>query len=269
MNRLFLILFVLISFTSSSQISPQNESPYELDWVTDGVWVGAGLSLNAVGLYLVQNKEPLSPEDLSRLNREDIWKVDRWSAGNYSERADNISYYPFFGSFAAPVIMMLTDDDQRSHAGQISVLLVETMATTGALYTFTAGLVDRSRPLVYNTSLDQHVRTEKGAQRSFFAGHTAATAAASFFAAKVFHDFHPDSPAAPYVWIAAAAVPAWVGYLRLEAGKHFFTDNLLGYGVGALSGILIPELHKKENSRISLFPSAGRDYQGVTLQYKF
>ena len=269
MNRLFSFLLFFITFSSLSQTDFQSESPYKLNGVVDGSYLGASLSLNAVGFYLVQNKDPLSEQELQELSRDNIWGVDRWSAGNYSERADNISYYPFFGSFAMPFVMMLADNKQRSHVGQISVLFIETMATTGALYTFSAGLIERPRPLVYNTSLAQGERTEPGAQRSFFAGHTAATAAATFFTAKVFSDFNPDSWASPYVWTAAALVPAWVGYLRLEAGKHFISDNLIGYGIGAMSGILIPELHKKENNNMSLYPIIGVEYQGLTLTYTF
>ena len=143
------------------------------------------------------------------------------------------------------------------------------MATTGALFTITTSTVKRSRPFAYNKNLSIGARGESGARRSFFAGHTAATASATFFAAKIFNDFNPDSPVGPYVWTAAALVPAWVGYLRSKAGKHFLTDNLVGYGVGALSGILIPELHKKENPAFTFYPTFGSEYKGISLSYQF
>jgi membrane-associated phospholipid phosphatase len=109
---------------------------------------------------------------------------------------------------------------------------------------------------------------DSDSQRSFFAGHTAATATASFFAAKVFSDFNPDSKARPYVWAAAAAVPAAVGYMRLRAGRHFLTDNLLGYGIGAGVGILIPQLHKKSNETgLAIQPYGGNGVQGASLTY--
>lgn len=274
MNRIIALLFILISFSTYSQTEySTSESPYELDWGIDGPYLGGSLALTGVGFYLIQEKEGLSEEEVAGLNKEDIWGVDRWVAGNYSERADKISYYPFFGSFAVPVVMMLADEDQRSHAGQISVMYVETMATTGALFSLSVGLIDRYRPLVYDENAPMNERTSASSTRSFFAGHTAATAAATFFTAKIFNDFHPDSWATPYVWAAAAAVPAYVGYLRHKAGKHFITDNILGYGVGALSGILIPELHKKENANYSLTPTFGNymgaEYQGLSFTYTF
>ncbi len=263
---LLIILFFSLSFPSHSQTKV--DSPYETSWAVDGTWIGIGLGLNGLGFKFIQDKEPLTAEELQAISKEDVPGFDRWAAGNYSERADDISYYPFYGSFAVPFVMMLTDQ-QRPHAGQISILFIESMATTGALYTITAGLVNRSRPLVYNENISDDLRREAGARRSFFAGHTAATASATFFAAKVFNDFNPDSWATPYVWTAAALVPAWVGYLRLEGGKHFLSDNIIGYGIGALSGILIPEVHKKENSRLSVYPAMGTEYQGLSMSYTF
>lgn len=262
-----ILTLLLCTFLFSSLYS-QSTSPYKTSWGKDGTWVGVGLGLNALGLKFIQDKDALSQAELEDISRDDIPAFDRWAAGNYSKRADDISYIPFYGSFSVPFIMMLTDK-QRPHAGQISVLFIESMATTGALYTLTAGLVNRSRPLVYNEDLPDDLRRESGARRSFFAGHTAATASATFFAAKVFNDFNPDSWARPYVWTAAALVPAWVAYLRLEAGKHFISDNILGYGIGALSGILIPEIHKRENNNLSLYPAMGPDYQGLSMRLMF
>ena len=262
---LFLILFSGSTFSQSHDTSP---SPYHTSWAVDGTWVGTGLGLNALGVVLIQNKEPLTEEQVNNLSKDDIIGIDRWLAGEYSQAADDLSYYPFYGSFAVPFLMMLTDDF-RPHAGQISVLFIESMATTGALYSITAGLVNRARPLVYSGDAPMGLRMESGSRRSFFAGHTAATASATFFAAKIFHDFNPDSWAKPYVWTAAAVVPAWVAYLRSKAGKHFITDNIVGYGIGAAAGILIPEIHKKENSQFSLYPSLGSEYKGFTFIYEF
>ena len=142
------------------------------------------------------------------------------------------------------------------------------MATTGAFFTLTAGNVEKSRPLVYNENLAIEERLDSDAQRSFFAGHTAATAAATFFTAKVYHDFNPDSPAVPYIWAGAVAVPAYVGYLRTKAGKHFLTDNLIGFGIGAACGILVPELHKVGNDNIEVYPTVNYDVLGTGLNSK-
>ncbi|HET7360846.1 MAG TPA: phosphatase PAP2 family protein [Salinimicrobium sp.] len=266
LHKIYLLLFLFLSLSVCSQPS---SSPYETDLLKDGIWITAGVGLNVAGVLLIQEKPDLTEAELHSLSKDDVFFLDRGAVGNYSPAADDLSYIPFYGSFAMAPIVMLLNKNERQHAGQVSVLFVETMATTGALFTITAGLVKRSRPLVYSEDAPLEERLDGDSQRSFFAGHTAATAAATFFTAKVFSDFNPNSWAKPYVWTAAALVPAWVGYLRLKAGKHFITDNLIGYGIGALCGIMIPELHKKENQNLSLIPSFGSRYKGIILVYDF
>ena len=267
----YILVALLFSFSdihSQTTADPQFDSPYELNWAVDGPYLGTSIGLNVLGFRLIQEKDALTMDELENLSREDVFILDRWAAGNVSPDADELSYIPFYGSFAMPLLFLLSENE-RNHAGQISVLFVESMATAGALFTISAGAIHRSRPLVYNEDLPLEERLENDAQRSFFAGHVAATGAATFFFAKVFNDFNPDSWAGPYIWAAAAVIPAWVAYLRIESGKHFLTDTMLGYGVGALSGILIPELHKKGNENLSVNPSFGKYHKGISINYRF
>lgn len=271
MKKYLLLIFLLSLLNVYSQKSlPEDpsDSPYELSWAVDAPYVAGSLGLTVLGYKLIQNKEPLTKEELQSMSIDDVFIIDRWAAGNYNLSADELSYIPFHASFALPVLFLL-GEDERANIGQIAVLYLESMATAGALFTISAGAVHRSRPLVYSEDAPMRKRLDKDSQRSFFAGHVAATGAATFFFAKVFSDFNPDSWARPYVWIAAAAIPAWVGYLRIESGNHYLTDNLLGYAVGALSGILIPELHKREDPSFSLTPFYGDQFRGLSIRIPF
>ncbi|MDX1761518.1 MAG: phosphatase PAP2 family protein [Christiangramia sp.] len=266
---------LLIALLSGSLKAQETQSPYKTEFWKDGSWIAGSTALNVLGVLTIQNKDELSDNDLASLDKNDIWGINRGAAGNYSANADELSYIPFYASFATPLLFLL-GEDERKNFGQISVMFVETMATTGAIFTITAGTVQKSRPLVYNESLPDEDRKDPDAQRSFFAGHTAATAAASFFSAKVFNDYNPDSPAVPFVWAGAVAVPAYVGYLRTKAGKHFLTDNLIGFGIGAACGILVPEIHKIGNERLDVYPTAqtnvmgtGIDTKGIGVNYNF
>jgi opacity protein-like surface antigen len=256
-------LCLLISFTALAQ----NDSPYKTSLKVDGPIILGSLGLGALGLNMIKNKDALTPAELAAKTKDDVNGFDRFSAGNFSEQADKDSYVPFYASFAAPVVMLLNKNESKK-AGQILVLFTESMAITGAMFSLSAGGIDRSRPLVYSMSAPMDKRIDKDSQRSFYAGHTAATATATFFLAKVFQDFNPDSKAKPYIWAAAALVPASVGYLRLKAGQHFLSDNLIGYAIGAGIGILVPQLHKKtSNTNFSLSPSVNPRYKGATLLY--
>lgn len=262
-KSILLMTFLLVGNLTFSQ----SKSPYQTSFKKDAPILAAGLGLSFLGVTLIKNKAELTPAEVAMKSKNEVFFMDRFSAGNYREKADNDSYIPFYGSFAVAPILALIDGNQRSHYGQVSVLFLESMSAAAASFTLAAGLVQRSRPLVYNTSLPLADRQDSDEQRSFFAGHTTATAAATFFAAKVFNDFNPDSKLKPYVWTAAAIVPAVVGYQRLRAGKHFLTDNLLGYGVGMACGILIPELHKAKNENLSIQPVMGINHQGMSITY--
>ena len=130
--------------------------------------------------------------------------------------------------FPLPLIMILANKNERRNASQIIVMYLESEAITGALYTMTNGLSGRPRPLVYGTNTPIGERLNKNNQRSFYAGHTASSATATFFAAKVFSDLNRDSKLKPYVWFIAAAIPAVVGYMRYQSGFHFLSDNISG-----------------------------------------
>ena len=99
-------------------------------------------------------------------------------------------------------------------------------------------------------------RTSKGGRESFFSGHTSQTAAATFLFANVITDYHPTMRPGlkTGLWIFAATVPAVEGYLRVQAGKHFPTDVITGYVIGATSGWAITRLHRyqKTHSKMDL-----------------
>ena len=256
-------LSLIISFSAIAQ----NDSPYKTSLKADGPIILGSLGLGYLGLNMIKNKKSLTVAEVAAKSPADVNGFDRFSAGDFSDQADKDSYIPFYASFAAPVVMLLNKNESKK-AGQIMVLFTESMAITGAMFSLSAGAIQRSRPFVYGTGAPMDKRMDKDSQRSFYAGHTAATATATFFLAKVFQDFNPDSKARPYVWAAAALVPASVGYLRLRAGQHFLSDNLLGYALGAGVGILVPQLHKKgSNSNLSLSPSMNPNYKGARLVY--
>ena len=256
----------------STTTTARSNSPYTTSFKADGAIIVAGLGLSVLGFRLIQNKDALTVAQVNALSKSDVNGFDRFSAGYFSSKADDDSYIPFYGSFAMPVVALLNKNIGKK-AGQVMVLYLETMAVTGALFTLSAGAIVRHRPLVYAPSTaPMGKRQSKNSQRSFFAGHTAATAAATFFTAKVFSDFNPDSKLKPYVWAAAAIVPASVGYMRLKAGQHFLSDNLIGYGIGAAAGILIPQWHKKKNGvneNLSITPLMDGRHQGMAMSYTF
>lgn len=62
-------------------------SPYQTRFAVDAPITAGLAALSATGLLLVQKKEGLTNEQLAALNKNDIPKFDRFSAGYYSETA--------------------------------------------------------------------------------------------------------------------------------------------------------------------------------------
>ena len=252
----------LLAGAAPAAQAQHSASPYHTRFAVDGpIILGLGAT-SAFGLYRVQQKSGLSDAELGALNKNDIPKIDRFSAGWYSDRAQTASDLLCYPTLAIAPALLALNDNVRGHYGQVVGLYIETMLATDALFTTSVGNIYRYRPYLYGTE-GGGGRSGKIATNSFFAGHTGHTATATFFAAKVMHDFNPGYAGEPFVWGAAAVVPAAVAYFRIEAGKHFLTDNLVGYAVGATMGVVVPQLHKVAGRRgLSLMPLQGLNANG-------
>ncbi len=241
-------------------------SPYKTSFLKDGLIITGAAGLTVAGYALIKNKHGLTEEELALKTKDKLPFFDRGNAGFYSTQADADSYILFDGGYAIPVIAALIDKKQRNKFGQVMVMYLETMAITGSMYTATAGLVYKSRPFVYGDNAPLEKRMDKGAHRSFYGGHVATTAAATFFTAKVFHDFNPESKLTPYLYGTAGGLTVLMGYLRYKAGYHFLSDCILSAVIGAGTGILVPQFHKKRSSgNISLSPFFKGSAKGFTL----
>jgi membrane-associated phospholipid phosphatase len=116
---------------------------------------------------------------------------------------------------------------------------------------------------VYYDNLTRDERSSGWNRNSLYSGHTATAAASSFFAAKVYSDFHPDASKL-LLYSLAAVPPLFIGYLRIISLEHFPSDVALGLGIGALCGVLIPELHKIQGKNLQLGMYASPDAAGIT-----
>ena len=233
-------------------------SPYKTSWLKDGLITAGAVGGTFIGYELLENKRGLTPDELAAKTKDKLPFFDRGNAGYYSASLDKTSYILFDADYAFPVLMAFLDRNEHSRLGQVLGMYFETVAITGSMYTLAAGLVYRSRPLVYGTIAPLDRRMSRISQRSFYGGHVATTAALTFFTAKVFQDFNPDSKLRPWLWAGAAGLSALMGYMRYESGFHFLSDCVISFAIGAATGILIPQWHKsKLSKKITLVPSAG------------
>jgi len=289
MNKLFYLLFALvfacvsycqaqstdslpesIISTSTETTSILTVSPYELSLKKDLPLYSLGLGIQLAGISAMNNIEPLTVADIELMNAANINSLDRNTIYNYSGKAHATSDILLYSSMAFPLTLMV-DKNMRKDALKISMMASQAFILNTGVTTLVKGTVQRTRPYVYNPDVPMEKKFTKTSRMSFFSGHTSTASVMSFFTAKVYSDYYPDSPWKPLVWTLAATVPATTGYLRYKAGKHFPTDVIVGYGVGAAIGVLVPHLHKttKKGKHVHLSPMASSDAVGFSLVATF
>jgi membrane-associated phospholipid phosphatase len=219
----------------------------------------------------IYSKDPSTPEQVAALREEDVPGFDRWAIRPYSEKIDKASYIPFYAAMPAPLLLLL-DNKIRKDGFKVIYLYFETMAITGLMYTGSMYLTNRYRPYVYREESPLDKRTTGNAKNSFYAGHVHLVGSSAFFIAKVWSDYHPDSKIKWLFYTGAAAVTGATALMRYQAGMHFPSDLLLGAGLGAATGILVPAIHKNRSAddRLSLLPYFGNGSKGgFSLVYTF
>lgn len=237
--RPWLFLFMLLPFLGQAQYT----FPYELDASVDLPLLGAGLLTTGASIYLDRRVEPLSEEQIRILDVNMITGFDRYSTRYYSPSAHQFSNVTALTSIAFPFALLL-DKPNRNNAGEILLITMEGALINAGLTNLTKTLARRSRPFVYNGEAPLELKLKQEARYSFFSGHTAVSSYFTFAGAQMYNDIYPNSKYRSTVWATAAVLPLLTGYGRMRAGKHFLSDVLVGYGVGALLGIIVPRLHR-------------------------
>ena len=237
----FLYLFLLLAVATGAQ-----EFPYTLDARQELALLATGGGLSITSHILENQLSGLSSEEIVGQKRRKVWLLDRSATYQESEAYRNLSDDVLRASLLLPGTLLVGRTPRR-RGFVLATLLAETMILTDGFTKASKIMARRTRPLTYNTEVSEAEKMSNDARQSFVSGHTSNTAALSFFTAKIFHDLYPDSPWRTAVWAGAAAVPLVTGYARYRAGKHFPTDILAGYALGAALGILIPEGHKDPN----------------------
>jgi len=237
MKLKLLIVLLIFSFFTKAQ------SPYRFSYPVDAPIIGIGVGSLVTGFLLEKKGKALTLSDLENVNRMNISVFDRSATYNWNQKAAHGSDVLLFSSVATP-LMFLSDKESRKDFGKVAAISAEVfLLNTGITY-LTKTLVKRKRPYVYNPNIPNSEKLKKDARHSFFSGHTSTVASMAFSFAMMHSHYFPNSRITPLVWFAAGVLPMIQGILRFRAGKHFWTDIIVGYGAGASVGIVVPVLHK-------------------------
>ena len=273
MRRLIIYCFLVAGILNVQAQKSEKEHVYHVNWWLDGGITLAAMAGNYGGLSVINQRKGLDSAFVLSLDAMDVNAFDRPATRvdpEFAPRADELSDIGLSTAFVLPVLLAI-DPKIRKDFGRIALLYLEAGFGAGTVYAWGAAIpFERIRPIAYNVNETLERRTNGYLRNSFYSGHVAQTAVATFFMAKVLSDYHPEWKSKRWLLYGSASLlPAGVAFMRYKAGKHFASDVIVGFGMGAALGILIPELHRnKPDRKFSLRPASG-NINGLALHWKF
>jgi len=206
--------------------------------------LGVGLVLHGTALW-----EGSRPHDHPwPLDPADVPAFDRVALGNWDPNAHTASNVLFALTAGGALALGIANQHGQDPLLPAAITLESVLLTSG-LTDLVKEFAGRPRPYAYDPDLPEELRRDDEAYLSFWSGHTANTAALTFSTAMMVQRSDASPGLKTGTWIGAATLPAAMGLLRVQAGKHFPTDVLTGYAIGALVGVLVPYFHRAEKSR--------------------
>lgn len=240
MKYYVVLLLLILSFSSKAQ------SPYKFSWAVDAPVVSVGVGGMLTGFILEKKRQPLNMQQIMALDRNNVSLFDRSATYNWNPKIAKASDALMYTSLATPLFLLVGERSRKDFLKVAAISAEVFVLNTGLTY-LTKELTKRKRPYTYNPNAPMDKKLDKGATQSFFSGHTSTVSSAMFSFAMMHTHYYPNSKWKPLVWFAAAVIPFTTAIFRVRAGKHFWTDVMVGYGVGAAVGVGVPLLHKIRN----------------------
>lgn len=226
----------------------QQAFPYRWRTGWDIALTAGGLAMFATDIVRSETiVEPLTPEKIRLLDPQRIGTIDRFATRQYSTVARKTSDVLLWTMMVAPLTLMVTspgNDDPLL----IGAMYGEAQLFQSGLVFMLKSLVTRTRPFVYNNNpaIPPESKLILFARRSFPSAHASTTFTSAVFLGSVNARLNPGSSANAWVWAGSLTAAGLTGYFRVLGGQHFPTDVLAGAAIGALTGWLVPALHKQD-----------------------
>ena len=252
---------------------------YHINYFVEGAIIAVGMTGDLFAIPRLKSKEKLTDEELLFVNsdqQKDLMNsVDKWALHQPATNRDmwkKVSDYGEIGIFLLPSLLII-DKNIRKDWLRLLFMYVEGHTVTFTFYNYSPlgpFFQNRLRPAVYYSELGAETQKESGNRNSFYSGHVASCSYSTFFMVKVYCDYHPNIGAMKYLLYAAASVPPLVlGYARMRSLDHFPSDIAVGFGLGAIIGIVVPALHKTrigKNLSLSVYDSP--EATGLSVRWK-
>lgn len=233
---------------------------YKINTLSTVIISAAATAANGIAINnVLHNKRDLTSAEIQGLRPDILNGFDRWALhldpskrDHFYSLSDKSLTVILAGSAASFVLGKKTRKDWL----RLGLMYYQTQFLTFAFYDFSfigPLFQNRLRPVVYYNYFPDDLRRGGNQRNSLYSGHVANATAATFFAVKVYLDYHPEMRKKRFLLYGLASLPPlFAGYTRIRALAHFPSDVMIGYVVGGLFGIIVPEMHRIKNPRINL-----------------
>jgi len=220
-------------------------SPYRVSWPVDGAVAGA--------LVLAQPLPRLLPTGAPTRWTSELVPFDEGVKSNFSAAAALRSDVLGVLTVALPLAVQV-GAGWGEQLGQASLIYAQAITGTLLVTDVVKRLVHRPRPYVYGADpAIQAFADGEGddAYMSFFSGHSASTFAAAVAGGYLFGLRSPSKRGRALVWGGQLALASATANLRVRAGRHFYSDVIVGAVVGTGLALGIVRLHDRAGYRPS------------------
>lgn len=234
-------LWLCLSFFLCLQVVCSQEAYVSRKGPDIGLVLGSSAVLEG-SLLLQHNVRPLDAAAISGLNASVIPRFDRQATRYWNNDIALASDYFALSSVLLPSYFYL-NRKTRPQSGKIALVSCESLLFSQALANV-CKLGLRNRPYLYNPDVALSDKAKPDARMSFFSAHTTTVSSMCFSFALAYQAYMPKGSGRTAVWAGAITLPAIEGYMRVRAGRHFPSDVIAGYIIGAGSSYIMHLLHK-------------------------
>lgn len=259
------LLMVVVAWLGPAGVvaadEPSPASVYHVDLTIDLPITAAGflaaLVPYSLQYHLISQSCPCDPRSVNAF--------DRGVIGNDSHAAGQASNLTAGLAVAVPLLADgLVLGLGRPLFEDVTVF-AEALGVSSGLVTLVKFIVQRPIPATYDPAPDSLVHTPYG-YRSFYSGHASLTFAALSTASMTiglrYHTW-------VLPWVATVLIGGSVAAERVAAGRHFYTDVIVGSAAGTAVGATVSWLHRRPAHTVALLPLLEPGAGGVMVMGTF
>ncbi|HLZ46200.1 MAG TPA: phosphatase PAP2 family protein [Gemmatimonadales bacterium] len=252
-----LLLLVALGITAQSD-SLRPRSVYRLSLAADApVTLISTLGIvvpYALAGRLITPRCPCNPQEVNGF--------DRGAIGNENPGARRLSDATAGAVMVLPLVLDAVDIGVNDVWAADAEVFTETLVVNGALVTAAKYIVQRPLPRTY--AGDPNLINQPGGYRSFYSGHTSLVFAGLVATAMTMRLRYGEKV---WPWVVTSVVGTSVAIERVADGRHFPSDVIVGALMGSATGIAVPWLHARAQSRHQRLRFAFARPGGIGLIY--